>query len=127
MAKTYQLANDGPHGSSIKIVPVTTDTELNKATCLKVEGNAEMQFKPQTIVPDTTGMQVNAFYQRIKTLFVSFLKKFNYNRLFVYFVDVVCRRGNDQWIALRKVADARNDWRKIEQVHAVDSLQGNRT
>ncbi|XP_043278575.1 digestive cysteine proteinase 1 isoform X2 [Venturia canescens] len=57
MVKTYQLAHDGPHGSSIKIVPMTNEKVLNKPTCLKVEGNEDMQFKPQTIVPDTTGMK----------------------------------------------------------------------
>lgn len=57
MVKTYQLSNDGSHGSSIKIIPITTEKVTNKETCLKVEGNSEMAIKPQTILPDTHGMQ----------------------------------------------------------------------
>lgn len=58
MVKTYQLSNDGSHGSSIKIIPLTTEKFTNKETCLKVEGNSEMAIKPQTILPDTHGMEV---------------------------------------------------------------------
>lgn len=62
MVKTFQLGNDGPHGSSIKIAPITTETEMNKDTCLKVMGNSEMAIKPQTILPDTHEMEVSNWY-----------------------------------------------------------------
>lgn len=62
MVKTYQLSKDGSHGSSIKIVPMTTEDVTNKETCLKVEGNEEMAIKPQTIIPDTHGMEVTFLF-----------------------------------------------------------------
>lgn len=69
MVKTFQLAHDGPYGSSIKLSPVTTETESNKETCLKVNGSEELAFTPQTIVPDTTGMEViYLFIQPVSTI-----------------------------------------------------------
>ncbi|XP_014215878.1 digestive cysteine proteinase 1 [Copidosoma floridanum] len=59
MVKTYQLSTEGPYGSSIKIAPVTTENEINKQTCLQVNGTKETKILPQTIIPDTTGMECN--------------------------------------------------------------------
>ncbi|KAK0180964.1 hypothetical protein PV327_003290 [Microctonus hyperodae] len=57
MVKTFQLRHDGLHGSSIKVAPITTQSVLNQDTCLKVEGDGEMVIQPQTILPDTHGME----------------------------------------------------------------------
>lgn len=60
MVKTYQLSTQGPYGSSIKIAPVTTESDLNQDTCLQVNGTSDSKIRPQTIIPDTTGMEVNS-------------------------------------------------------------------
>ncbi|XP_050527447.1 digestive cysteine proteinase 1 [Daktulosphaira vitifoliae] len=52
MAKTYQLQRKGDNGSSLKIVPVTTETEINSVKCLQVNGSKEMHITPQQSVPD---------------------------------------------------------------------------
>ncbi|XP_044577137.1 digestive cysteine proteinase 1 [Cotesia glomerata] len=57
MVKTFQLSGDGSHGSSIKIAPMTTEQELNKESCFKIYGDDQMAIQPQTILPDTSGMQ----------------------------------------------------------------------
>lgn len=62
MVKTYQLSNEGSYGTSIKVAPITTESEMNQQTCLQVNGSSEMKIEPQTIVPDTTGMEVSFFY-----------------------------------------------------------------
>ena len=58
MVKTYQLSTEGPYGSSIKIAPITTEEQENQQTCLQVNGTRDMKISPQTIIPDTTGMEV---------------------------------------------------------------------
>lgn len=57
MVKTYQLGKYAKYGSSIKIAPVTTETQLNEDTCLQVNGTNEMMIEPQGIVPDLTGFE----------------------------------------------------------------------
>ncbi|XP_057341416.1 digestive cysteine proteinase 1 [Microplitis mediator] len=57
MVKTFQLSGDGSHGSSIKIAPMTTEEEMNKESCFKIYGDEQMAIRPQTILPDTHGMQ----------------------------------------------------------------------
>lgn len=57
MVKTFQLSNEGSYGSSIKVAPVTTETSVNEDTCLQVNGTSDTKIQPQTIVPDTTGME----------------------------------------------------------------------
>lgn len=58
MVKTFQLSNEGNYGSSIKVAPVTTESVTNNEVCLQVNGTSDMKIQPQTIVPDTTGMEV---------------------------------------------------------------------
>lgn len=58
MVKTFQLSNRGKYGSSIKVAPITTDTITNVDTCLEVNGTSDMKIQPQSIVPDTSGMEV---------------------------------------------------------------------
>lgn len=58
MVKTYQLGKFTKFGSSIKIAPVTTETQLNEDTCLQVNGSREMMIEPQGIVPDLSGFEV---------------------------------------------------------------------
>lgn len=62
MVKTYQLSNEGSYGSSIKVAPITTESQLNQQTCLQVNGSADSKIEPQTIVPDTTGMEVSFLF-----------------------------------------------------------------
>ncbi|KAK1118855.1 hypothetical protein K0M31_014626 [Melipona bicolor] len=57
MVKTFQLAHKGSYGKSLKIAPITTESVVNKDTCLEVNGTKEFKIQPQTIVPDTTGME----------------------------------------------------------------------
>jgi hypothetical protein len=68
MVKTYQLSSEGPYGTSIKVAPVTTETNANKQTCLQVNGTGEMKIRPQTIIPDIAGMEV-----RYKNLFMKLI------------------------------------------------------
>lgn len=58
MVKTFQLSAEGNYGSSIKVAPVTTETSTNDEMCLQVNGTRDMKIQPQTIIPDTTGMEV---------------------------------------------------------------------
>nr|CAD7196992.1 unnamed protein product [Timema douglasi] len=58
MVKTYQLSNYGSkYGSTVKVVPVTTETELNKDTCLRINGSSSDPVSVQSILPDTTGFE----------------------------------------------------------------------
>ncbi|XP_012273561.1 digestive cysteine proteinase 1 [Orussus abietinus] len=57
MVKTFQLKNEGPYGASIKLAPITTETLSNKETCLQVNGTDDFKITPQTIIPDTLGME----------------------------------------------------------------------
>jgi C1A family cysteine protease len=57
MVKTYQLSTSGPYGTSLKIAPVTTETETNARTCLQVNGTSEYTIEPQTILPDLTNFE----------------------------------------------------------------------
>jgi len=61
MAKTYQLSNRGSFGSSLKIVPVTTETETNALKCLEVNGTNELQISPQSTLPDLSDFKVCSF------------------------------------------------------------------
>ncbi|XP_035727441.1 digestive cysteine proteinase 1-like [Vespa mandarinia] len=57
VVKTLQLANKGLYGSSIKIAPITTESVLNEETCLQVNGSSDFKIHPQSIIPDTIGME----------------------------------------------------------------------
>lgn len=52
MVKTYQLSNVGEFGVMRKIAPVTTETQMNRDSCLEVNGTKEFRIKPQSILPD---------------------------------------------------------------------------
>ncbi|CAG9835411.1 unnamed protein product [Diabrotica balteata] len=56
MVKTYQLGTPG-YGVSLKITPVTTETEENVRSCLMVNGTEEISITPQAILPDLTGFK----------------------------------------------------------------------
>jgi hypothetical protein len=58
MVKTFQLAHKGQYGASIKIAPITTETIINEDTCLQVNGTNNLKIQPQSIIPDTFGMEV---------------------------------------------------------------------
>lgn len=60
MAKTYQLSKKGDFGASIKIVPVTTETETNTVKCLEVNGTDKLHFLPQPTLPDLSNFKVVA-------------------------------------------------------------------
>lgn len=57
MVKTYQLSRAGRFGSSLKIAPITTETELNANTCLQVNGTFDMKIQPQSVLPSLEGFQ----------------------------------------------------------------------
>lgn len=57
IVKTFQLTNKGLYGASIKIAPITTESVTNQETCLQVNGTSDLKIYPQTIIPDTTGME----------------------------------------------------------------------
>ncbi|XP_030566502.1 digestive cysteine proteinase 1 [Drosophila novamexicana] len=52
MVKTYQLAGEGQYGTALKLAPVSTRDELNKLSCLQVNGTAEQAVEIQSILPD---------------------------------------------------------------------------
>lgn len=58
MAKTYQLSHKGYFGASLKIVPVTTETETNALRCLEVNGTDEFHISPQTALPDLSNFKL---------------------------------------------------------------------
>lgn len=51
MVKTYQLSSVGHWGTSLKVAPITTETELNANTCLQVNGSSEAKIEPQSVLP----------------------------------------------------------------------------
>ncbi|KAF5280129.1 hypothetical protein FQA39_LY18131 [Lamprigera yunnana] len=55
MVKTYQLRTSGTYGTSLKIAPVTTETQLNSKTCLQVNGSNEFTIEPQPVLPSLEG------------------------------------------------------------------------
>lgn len=58
VVKTFQLASKGLYGTSIKVAPITTESITNEETCLQVNGSSDFKIHPQSIIPDTTGMEV---------------------------------------------------------------------
>lgn len=58
MSKTYQLSNKGSFGASLKIVPITTETQTNTIKCLEVNGTKEFHISPQSSLPDLTDFKV---------------------------------------------------------------------
>lgn len=60
MVKTYQLSQQGDFGSSLKIAPVTTESQENVQTCLQVNGTRQMKIQPQSILPETFEFQVHS-------------------------------------------------------------------
>lgn len=56
MVKTYQLSPSAykPHGTSIKIAPVTTEKQLNAETCLQVNGTDDQDVDIQMVLPNMT-------------------------------------------------------------------------
>ena len=57
MVKTYQLSKTGDFGSSIKIAPITTESQTNVNTCLQVNGTTDYSIEPQSILPDLKGFE----------------------------------------------------------------------
>ena len=53
------MSTEGDYGTSIKIAPFTSETVMNQDTCFRVNGSLEMKIQSQTILPDTTGMEVS--------------------------------------------------------------------
>ncbi|CAG4983306.1 unnamed protein product [Parnassius apollo] len=59
MVRTYQMSPSvfPKYGASFMVVPVTTETELNKDTCLHVTGTAARRIHIQSVLPDMTGFK----------------------------------------------------------------------
>lgn len=55
MVKTYQLSDENKYGTSLKLAPVTNKHQLNKQTCLQLNGTALNPIQIQSIVPNVTG------------------------------------------------------------------------
>ena len=55
MDKTLQLAQDGPFGKMLKIVPMTTERVFNQINCFAVSGDQDNPVQIQSILPDLTG------------------------------------------------------------------------
>lgn len=58
MSKTYQLSNKGSFGASLKIVPVTTETQTNTIKCLEVNGTKKFHISTQSSLPDLSDFKV---------------------------------------------------------------------
>lgn len=69
MVKTCQLGGSG-YGTSLKIAPVTTETEENVKTCLQVNGSKENTINPQMVLPDLTGFKLAGNLDTIRFLTV---------------------------------------------------------
>ncbi|XP_075210581.1 C1 family peptidase 26-29-p [Lycorma delicatula] len=58
MVKTYQLGKKFDFGTSLKIVPLTTEAKYNVDTCLQNNGTSEeTRITAQSILPDLTGFK----------------------------------------------------------------------
>lgn len=55
--KTYQLSGESEFGTSLKVAPVSTEQELNKITCLEVNGTAQRPIETQSVLPDCRNFQ----------------------------------------------------------------------
>jgi C1A family cysteine protease len=83
VAKTYQLSKVNEHGVMRKIVPMTTNDLINQLTCFEVNGTADSEIQPQSILPDVTnftyaGMEVvNGISCKKYTLVHQDFKKIN--------------------------------------------------
>lgn len=51
MVKTYQLTKQGDFGVSLKLAPVSTKDQMNKETCLQVNGTTDDAIEVQGILP----------------------------------------------------------------------------
>ncbi|XP_050788033.1 digestive cysteine proteinase 2-like [Gopherus flavomarginatus] len=54
---TYQLGSVKPYGTSYKITPETTETEVNVEKCFRLNGTKEKLVKPQSVFPHTRGFK----------------------------------------------------------------------
>ncbi|KAI5726388.1 hypothetical protein M8J76_001767 [Diaphorina citri] len=54
MVKTYQLSKNGTNGLSLKVAPMTTETELNKISCFHAYGIPDATIEPQSVLPDVS-------------------------------------------------------------------------
>ncbi|XP_063237823.1 digestive cysteine proteinase 1 [Bacillus rossius redtenbacheri] len=57
MVQTYQLAKEGEYGSSIKVVPLTTEKEANVRTCLQINGTVNNTVDMQSILPNISSFE----------------------------------------------------------------------
>lgn len=71
MAKTYQLSNKGSFGASLKIVPVTTETETNNIKCLEVNGTEQIHISPQSVLPDLSNFKVIIIKFKILSIYIN--------------------------------------------------------
>ena len=56
--KTYQRADLGKYGVTLKVVPMYTDKDGNYIGCWKLEGHKGWPIIPQPIVPNMTYFKV---------------------------------------------------------------------
>uniref|UniRef100_A0A1B0GB46 Peptidase C1A papain C-terminal domain-containing protein n=1 Tax=Glossina morsitans morsitans TaxID=37546 RepID=A0A1B0GB46_GLOMM len=58
MVKTYQSAGEDQYGTSLKLAPVTNKNELNKVTCLQLNGTADNRIQIQSVLPNASDFQL---------------------------------------------------------------------
>lgn len=68
MVKTYQLSTEGNYGTSLKIAPMTTETELNAVRCFLVNGTKQHKIQPQSVLPALDGFEVSFVYKSVVML-----------------------------------------------------------
>lgn len=62
MVKTYQLTKAGEYGTSLKVAPVSTRQQLNKETCLQVNGSSDNAIEVQSILPNAKEFKLEGEY-----------------------------------------------------------------
>lgn len=92
MVKTYQLTKAGEFGTSLKVAPVSTRQQLNKETCLQVNGTADNAIEVQSILPNAKEFKLegtetrNGFTCDKFTMIVDVGQKRNYYYLWVRYI-----------------------------------------
>nr|CAD7460086.1 unnamed protein product [Timema tahoe] len=104
--RPQKRSNKNKYGSTVKVVPVTTETELNKDTCLRINGSNSDPVSVQSILPDTTGFEnlgldvLNGVNVEKWRLVVTNGEKINKYNLWIRYkyslVRLDCRRRGDQ-------------------------------
>ena len=58
MHRIFQRSDLGPHGTMLKVIPMTDEHVVNKMSCFKNEGEEDAPVEPQSILPDLEGFEL---------------------------------------------------------------------